>query len=539
MKRLIPCALGALALGWSAAALSDELVIGVRTEPQSIDPHWNSLSGDKQVEQHYFQRLVHMNEFSQPTPQLAVSVEPIADDTWELKLRQGVKWHDGADFDADDVIFTYKRLIDKVPGAPSAPFHAIGRGNKQFKKVDAYTVHVTTDGPYPTLRPDMGGFAILAEHAAKGAEPSVDFNSGKAAIGTGPYKFVEFKSGDRTVIEKNPNYWGDAKTWAPKWDKITFKPITEGSSRLAAVLAGDVDVVDYLPTADIARLKKDGKIVVAEGSSDRVIYFRMHRRDVEPYVTTNDDKPMFPNPLLDWRVRRAMSLAINRDAIRDRVMGGASIPTGNVVPKGFFGHHEGIEPDPYDPEESKKLLASAGYPDGFKITLHGPNDRYINDAKIAETVAQMWTRVGIKTAVSTRPRNIFFTKQRSGGPNSQPYFQMPSYSVTLVGWGTGTGEALYSLDGLVRTYNDMAGHGYSNSGRYSNLRVDVLIAMAEKELDDEKRLVHLREATEIALRDYAVIPIHFQVNFWGLRKGLKMTPQTNERTYGWNIHKAG
>ena len=124
----------------------------------------------------------------------------------------------------------------------------------------------------------MGGFAILAEHAAKGAKPSVDFNSGKAAIGTGPYKFVEFKSGDRTVIEKNPNYWGDAKTWAPNWDKITFKPITEGSSRLAAVLAGDVDVVDYLPTADVARLKKEGKIVVAEGSSDRVIYFRMHRR---------------------------------------------------------------------------------------------------------------------------------------------------------------------------------------------------------------------------------------------------------------------
>src|SRR3546814_826901 len=225
-------------------------------------------------------------------------------------------------------------------------------------------------------------------------------------IGTGPYKFVEWVKGDRIVLEANPDYWGGK----PQWDRVEFKPISSGPARVAALLAGDVDVIDVVPTVDIRKLKKNKDVVLSSGVSNRIIYLHMdQQRDKTPFVTTKDGAPLDKNPLKDIRVRRAISKAINREAIVDRVMEGAAIPAGQLLPEGFFGVHPNLPPEKYDPDGAKKLLKQAGYPDGFGLTIHGPNDRYINDAKIAEAVAQMLTRIGIPTTVDTMPKSVYFT----------------------------------------------------------------------------------------------------------------------------------
>ena len=285
-----------------------------------------------------------------------------------------------------------------------------------------------------------------------------------------------------------------------------------------------MDFIDNVPTADIERLKADSNVVLSSGISNRVIYLHMDRfQDDSPYITGTNGK----NPLNDLRVRKAISKAINRDAIVARVMEGVAIPAGQLLPPGFFGTSDKIKPEPYDPEGAKKLLAEAGYPNGFGMTIHGPNDRYINDAKIAQAVGQMLTRVGIDMKVETMPKSVFFSSASSGGPD-----KTPKYSFILVGLGSGTGEASSALKSLIHTKDSAGGFGASNCGRYSNPEVDSLIEQELATVDDPKREALLAKATEIAMNDLAIIPMHYQVNTWATRKaaGLKYLPRTDERT---------
>jgi peptide/nickel transport system substrate-binding protein len=525
-------AIAASMIAFAPAALAQEvLTIGVRSEVSSMDPHWTQLSADKQVEEHIFEPLVDLDSASQPIPGLAVSWEPIDETTWEFKLREGVQWHDGEPFNADDVIFTFERLLGGVEGAPTSPAFALVKGNKRIERIDDYTIRIHTDGPYPTMAEDLAMFSIVAEHAVEGTTPSVDFNNGSATIGTGPYRFVEYLPGDRVIVEASDNYWGDA----PTWDQVVFRPVTQDASRLAALLSGSVDMIDYPPTNDLASLAENPDFVISEIPSDRVIYIQMSFRDVEPFVTANDGSPMPINPLRDVRVREAMSLAINREAIRDRVMGGASLPTANLVPPGFFGYNEELVADPFDPERSIALLEEAGFGEGFRITLHGTNDRYINDSRILEAIAQMWTRIGIQTEVNAMPRNIFFSDVIRGDPSSITGVDVPKFSVWMTGWGTVAGEASYTVTGLLESYNAEAGTGNANWGRYTNVRIDVLSRLARETVDPEARLPMLTEATAIGVNDYALIPIHFQVNHWAMRAGLEHQPRTNERTLAMEV----
>jgi peptide/nickel transport system substrate-binding protein len=302
---------------------------------------------------------------------------------------------------------------------------------------------------------------------------------------------------------------------------------------------GDVDIIDYPPTPDLPRLRQAGsRFAVTEIPSDRVVYIQFSYRDLEPFVRNTDGTPMTINPLRDVRVRQAMSLAINREAIRDRIMGGASLPTANIVPPGFFGHVEGLRPDAFNMERARQLLQQAGYGQGFRITLHGPNNRYINDQQIIEAIAQMWTRIGIQTEVNTMPRNIFFTDVIRGDPSSMPGFDVGKFSVWLSGWGTATGEAIYTVRGLLESFSPEGGTGNANWGRYTNARVDALSRRARATLDPALRQPMLQQATEIGIRDYALIPIHFQVNNWAHRAGLTHKPRVNERTYAWDIGRA-
>lgn len=538
MRFLVRIAL-ALVAGFTLAGLSGPavaqtpvLTIGVRSETASMDPHWSQFPQDKQVEDHVFERLVAMDHNSRPIPGLATAWRAINDTTWEFKLRENVKWHDGQPFTADDVVFTFNRLRAGIPGAIASPGFVLTNGNKRIEKIDSHTVQIRTDGPFPTVPEEMSFFSIVAAHKVAGVTPSVDFNNGKATIGTGPFRFVEFRPGERVVVERNPDYWG-AK---PVWDRVVFRPITQDASRLAALMNGDVDIIDYPPTPDLPRLKQAGsRFAVSEIPSDRVIYIQMSFRDLEPFVRNADGSPATVNPLRDVRVRRAMSLAINREAIRDRIMGGAALPTGNIVPPGFFGYAEALRPDAFNSEQARQILQQAGYGQGFRITLHGPNNRYINDQAIMEAVAQMWTRVGIQTDVAAMPRNIFFTDVIRGDPMSIPGFDVGKFSVWLSGWGTATGEATYTVRGLLESFNPEAGSGNANWGRYTNARVDSLSRKARTTIDGNVRQPLLVQATEIGLRDYALIPIHFQVNNWAHKATLVHKPRVNERTYAWDV----
>lgn len=514
----------ASAVAFSAPAFAADLTIALASEPTSIDPHFHNLTPNSAFNSHIFDRLVHSDEKQRLTPGLAVSWKPINDTTWEIKLRKGVKFHDGSPFTADDVLFTFERA-PAVPNSPSS-FGTYTKGKKLIK-VDDHTIHIKTERPYPLMPNDLSTVLIISTEKGTGAT-TVDYNSGKAAIGTGAYKYSEYVPGDRIVITRNSNYWGDK----PKWDKVTFKPIKSGPSRVAALLAGDVDIIEGVPTTDIERLKKESGIQLSQGVSNRVIYLHLdHKREDSPDVRSNDGKKM-ANPLRDLRVRKAISMAINRDAIVERVMEGVAIKAGQLLPEGFFGISKKLKPMAYDPAGAKKLLADAGVGGGFKLKIHGPNDRYINDAKIAEAIGQMLTRIGIKTEVITMPRSVYFKRASRGGPDKTPEF-----SFVLVGWGAGTGEPSSPLKSLIHTYDKSRGFGASNRGRYANAAVDKVIEDALATVDDTKRAELLAKATEMAIGDVAIIPLHYQVNTWAAKAGYSYAARTDERTLADGIVK--
>lgn len=499
------------------SAQAKDLTIALASEPTSIDPHFHNLSPNNALAMHFFDALVIFDEKQRPTPGLAVSWKPVDDLTWEFKLRKGVKFHDGSPFTADDVVFTFNRA-GNVPNSPSS-FGIYTKG-KTAVKVDDYTVHIKTPKPYPLMVPDVTAVEIVSKKNGEGAT-TVDYNSGKATIGTGPYKFVEYVPGDRIVMKANPDYWGGK----PKWDNVTLKPIKSAPSRVAALLAGDVDVIEGVPTSDVARLKKDKRLQLSSGISNRIIYLHLdHARDDSPYVKAADGGPI-KNPLKKLKVRQAISKAINRKAIVARVMEGLAIPAGQLLPEGFVGVSPNLKPEPYDLAGAKKLLKEAGYPDGFQLTLHGPNDRYINDAKIAEVIGQMLTRLGLKMKVETMTRSVFFKQASRGGPDGTPKF-----SFILVGWGAGTGEASSPLKSLLATYDKSKGMGASNRGRYSNPAMDKVLEEALATVDDKARAALLAKATEIAIKDLGIIPLHYQVNTWGAKKGISYRARTDERT---------
>jgi peptide/nickel transport system substrate-binding protein len=500
-------------------ATAAELVIGSKLEPSSIDPHYHNLGPNNASASHIFDRLVYSDENQRLGPGLAVSWRALNDTTWEFKLRQGVKFHDGTPFTADDVLFTFERAPN-VEASPSS--FALYTKGKTLKKIDDYTIHIITQKPYPLMPNDVSTINIISKKHGKGAKTG-DYNSGKAAIGTGPYKFSEWVPGDRLVLERNPDYWGDKA----QFDRVVYKPIKSDPARVAALLAGDVDMIDVVPTPDIPRLKKNPDLVLSQGVSNRVIYLHLDQfRDDSPFITGTSGK----NPLKDQRVRKAISKAINRPAVVERVMEGVAIPAGQLLPEGFFGVSAKLEAEKHDPDVAKKLLADAGYPNGFGLTLHGPNDRYINDAKICQAIGQMLTRVGIDTKVETMPKSVYFRKASRGGPGKSPAF-----SFILVGWGSGTGEASSPLKSLLHTYDKARGFGASNRGRYSNAEVDKLIEQALATVDDAKREKLLQRATEVAIEDLGIIPLHYQVNTWATRKGLAYTPRTDEYTLAMSV----
>ena len=503
----------ALAAGHEKA----ELVVGLASEPSSVDPHYHNLSPNNGVARQIFEALIRTDDKIRLHPGLATSWKPIDDTTWEFKLRQGVKFHDGSPFTADDVVFTLERA-GNVPNSPSS-FGIFTKG-KTVKKIDDFTVHISTEKPFPLMANDLAGVTIVSKKNGEGAT-TADYNSGKVTIGTGPFKFGEYVPGDRIVLVRNDDYWGEK----PQWSKVTLKPSKSGPSRVAALLAGDVDFIEFVPTADLARIEKDENLAVSRSVSSRVIYLHLdHDRDNSPFVKAKDGGDI-ANPLKKLKVRQALSMAINRPAIVERVMEGVAIPAGQLLPDGFFATSPNLPVVKYDPKGAKAMLAEAGYPDGFQLTLHGPNDRYVNDAKIAEAIGQMLSAIGVKTSVETMPRSVYFSRASRGGPNKTPEF-----SFILVGWGSGSGEPLSPLRSLLHTYDKERGFGPSNRGRYSNAKVDEIIEKGLATVDEEARKALIIQATDMAIGDVGIIPLHYQVNVWAGKKGLVYKARADELT---------
>ncbi len=511
----------ALVLLMPVWGLTADLKIGLKSEPSSMDPHYHNLTPNNMMSIWVFDKLVKQDHKQNLKPGLAVSWKPVDDLTWEFKLRKGVKFHDGSPFTAEDVKFTLERA-PKVPNSPSSFSSYIKHINK-IEIVDPLTIRLSTADPFPLMPTYMATFTIISKKHGQGAETK-DYNSGKAMIGTGPYKFVEWVPGDRIVYERNENYWGGAEPW----EKVIVQPKTNAAARVAALLAGDVDMIDFIPTADIEKLQKNPEFAISKSVSNRVIYLHIDSdRDVSPFVTDKDGKALDKNPLKDVRVRRAISKAINRPAIVSRVMEGNAIAAGQLLPDGFFAISPDLKPEKFDPEGAKKLLAEAGYADGFGLTIHGPNNRYVNDAKICQAIAQMLTRIGIKTKVDTMPKNVFF-----------PRGTKLEFSFMLVGWGSGTGEPSSPLRALLHTYNKETGYGGTNRGRFSNKALDEALEEALRTVDREKHKQLLVKATEIAMQDLGIIPLHYQVNIWGMRKGLTFTARTDGYTLASAVREA-
>jgi peptide/nickel transport system substrate-binding protein len=521
MHRLLVAISVAGAALLTVPASAQELKIAVAADVTSIDPHFFNLFPNNNIGEHIFDKLVQMDPDSRMIPGLATSWKTIDDKTWEFKLRKGVKFHDGSELTAEDVAYS----IDRVPQVPNSPgpFTAYTKAIIGMEIVDPYTIRFKYAGPYPLAPNDLSTIYIVSKKVATGASTE-DFNSGKAAVGSGRYKFVRYANGDRVEFVRNDAYWGDK----PHWQKVTFRIIKNEAARVAALLSGDVDAIEQPPTADLARIKSDPRFTVTSKISHRVIYFNFDNLErSSPFITAKDGKPLTKNPLLDTRVRRAISKAINRQAIVDRVMEGQAIPSGQLVSDKLFGNVPGLKADAYDPEGAKKLLAEAGYPEGFNLTIHGPSGRYVNDEKIVQAVAQMLTRVGIVSRVETAPMGPY-----SGRASKQ------EFSFHMVGWGASTGEASSPLRSLLATFNRDKGLGAVNWGRYSNAKVDYLIEQALQQVDDNNRRTMLQRATELAMSDLGIMPVHFQFTIWATKKNVSYIPRTDEYTLAFQFKPA-
>ncbi len=518
-SRLVAATFALLAA--AAPAKAQDLVVGLGLAVSSIDPQFHNTGPNNNIATHVFDRLIHHDPRQGDVPGLAVEWKAVDETNWEFKLRRGVTFHDGSAFGADDVLASFRRA-PAVPNSPSS-FGLYTRAIAEVIRIDDHTLRFRTRAPHPLLPNDVSAINIVSRRHEAAA--TTEFYAGTAAFGTGPFRFVRYAPNERIVLARNDAYWGDK----PHWAKVEFVFLRNDSARVAALLAGDVQAIEVVPTADIRRLEADSKVAVWKAVSNRLLFLNLDQeREPTPFATDREGKSLAKNPLKDVRVRRAISKAINRPAIVERLQEGAAIPAGGVIPEGFFGSDPGLKADAFDLEGARKLLAEAGFPNGFGLTIHGPNDRYVNDDKVMQAIAQMLTRAGIQTKVETMPWAAYASRASK-----------PEFSVTFFGWGAATGEASSPLRSLLATFDREKGTGASNRGRYSNPEFDAALAKALATIDDGARERLLREATRLAMADVGIVPLYYQVNVWATRKGLTLTPRADDQTHAGSIRPGG
>jgi peptide/nickel transport system substrate-binding protein len=498
----------------AAPAPAADLTIGRATEQNSLDPQFSDLGNDVATAENMFESMIEFDSKLRIHPSLAVSWRLLDPLTWEIKLRPGVTFHDGTPFTGDDVAFSLKRARD-VPNSPG-PLASFVRPVRQTEVIDPLTLHIHTDQPTPLLM-DMVGRIFIVPAKLGASVTTEDFSAGRAMIGTGPYRFRQALPGDRVVVAANHGYWGDK----PAFDMVTLKFLANAAARSAALLSGAVDVIEQIPPSDISVFQNRQDVALYSVTSTRMIYLAMDQgRDDSPFITDKDGAPLKTNPLKDRRVRLALSKLINRPAIVERVVSGAGEAAGQIVPDGMGGYEPSLQPMAFDPDGAKQLLAEAGYPNGFGLTVHGSNNRFPNDSQLTQALGQMFSRGGLKVnGVEVLPYNVY-----------APGATARKYSLFIFSYGSVASSSLNGLSGVLATYDKEAGTGSLNRARYSNPAFDALLKQAATEFDEAKRNQLLADATRVAMEDAGILPIYWQKLYWAARKGLVVDPDRGEST---------
>lgn len=519
-----------------AAAHAKELKIALSSEPTSADPHYHKQTANDALSAHVFESLINRDADMKLVPGLATSWKNIDPLTWQLDLRKGVKFSNGEPFTSKDVLFTICRTLNNKTNI-TASYTQTSKALADVLTPDEHTVILKTKQPLPLLPADLARqlpivWSGIVPHekltfdpdngcGVKGEWPSnTEFNSGKNAIGTGPFLLKSYVPGTAIELARNDNYWGDK----PEWEIVKLLPVPNAGARMTGLLAGDYDVIENPAARDLPRLQSNPNFGFTSKPSTRLIFFQLDAGRAEsPFVKAPDGK----NPLQDVRVRRALNMAVDRKAISERIMTGMATPTTQYMPADMFG---ALAQDPvvkFDPEGAKKLLAEAGYPNGFELTLSTTNNRYINDSQVAQAVAQYFSRIGVKTSVDAMPASVYFPKRAKR-----------DFSVSMGGWPSETGEAsaLFSL--WVASTNREAGIGTSNYGGYSDPGFDKVFLEAFTTVDDAKRKELLQESTRLALDGVPLIPLHFESTIWAYKKGLTYEGRRDQYTTAMAVKSA-
>ena len=518
-----------LAAGTALSALpsaAQTLTIGGRAGPESMDPHYTATGTHAEALKHVFDTLVWSGDQLQLEPGLATSWRVIEPTVWEFKLREGVRFHDGTPFTAEDV----KASIERIPVvAGPNPTTIYVRRVKEVRIPDPLTVHIVTDGPAPTLPNDFIRLFVTSAKATAGLtreNANEAFNTGRAAIGTGPFRFVSWTPKEDFVVERAPGHWrGDAP-----WARVVRKEIPNDAARVAQLRAGQVDMIVRVPAADVPTLRRDPKLAVVTGETVYVFYMEFDMRERPPQVTAKDGSPLPSNPFRDARVREAFELAIEREALTEIAMEGLGTPAYQMVTPNIFGFDKAAPQTKPNVQRARQLMTEAGYPQGFRVVFNFTNDRLPGDRAVGTTVAQMLARIGVDVQANGQPGAVLFPARTRG-----------DYSMTMSGWGTLTGEANYTLSSLVHSNDPARRMGAFNWRGYSNPEMDRLLDDASVELDEGKRRSLLEQASALTARERPTLPLAAVSSAWAMHKDrvTMPRPRADEDTLALDIKPVG
>jgi len=506
-------AVAAVLAAASLIASAQTVRIANQGDALSLDPHSLNESLQLSVDLNVYEGLTDRNKDLSLAPALATSWKQTAPDTWRFELRKGVTFHDGTPFTADDVIFSIARA-----GGDGSDVKAKVNDIQEVRKVNDHTIDIVTKGPFPILPDVLSDLAIMSKKWCEEnkAEKPVDRRKGIEntasfkANGTGPFRVRERQPNVRTVFVRNMNYWGKIEGNA---QEVIFTPIANPATRVAALVSGEVDVMEPVPVQDIARINASPNARVVVGPELRTIFLGMDQKRDELLYSSVKGK----NPFKDKRVRQAFYQAIDINGIQRTVMRGASRPTALMVGPGINGWTEAQDKRlPYDAEAAKKLLADAGYPSGFEVTMNCPNDRYVNDAQVCQAVAANLARIGVKVNLAAETKGTYF-----------PKILRRDTSFYLLGWTPTTYDAHNALDALMRCPNDKDGSGQFNLGAYCNPKLDELIGQIKSETDKGKRQGLIEQAFKIHTDDIGHLPLHQQSLAWGVSKKVSLTQRAD------------
>ena len=517
MVRLIASTLTALAVV-TALSATPAAAATFKWASASDIPTWDIHSQNNAlangVHAAVYESLFYYNKKFELEPMLATSFKQMSPTQVRITLRQGVKFHDGAVFNADDAKFSLERAMTK-----SSNYGVYTQGIERIVKVDDYTIEIQTKGPNPVLQRQLTELRMMDLGWAeknKSVEPkdskTKDENfAHRNANGTGPFMLKSWEQDVKLVLVKNPNWWGKMDS---NLTEIVYTPIKSEATRVAALLSGEVDMILDPSPADLTKLRAAPNLKVVDGAENRTIFFGMDQhRDELPGSNVKGK-----NPLKDVRVRRALYQSIDVQTLNRVTMRGLSQPTGALIAPQVNGWSKKADARwPYDVQAAKKLLTDAGYENGFEVDFACPNNRYINDEEICQAVAAMWARVGVKVKLRTLPLVTYF-----------PMIQRYEASIYMLGWGVPTFDALYSLQSLVRTVGAQ-GDGNYNVGRYSNPQMDALVERIKQEVDPKSRNALIEQALLLSHQDVSHIPLHNQVIPWAMKKNIELYHRADNR----------